>query len=465
VRKWLIAGAGIILLLLAAVLFSAAPRRPAQAALAQFEAELRSRGERLTFEELEPAPASDSVVDLRPFLETAEQLESAGLADLSFMDYAAPGAAYVSWQSAEPRTYSAAAVTGVTWARLIEQLEATKDLTDQLRDHVRNPDLRRGRRLDPFGRITDELIMKRQAARWFAGTVAVELHRGRPDHAMDNLTSLLDLCQMQRDEFAILTQMMRIALTRLALAVTWEVLQTNGWNQTQLADLQRSWSEFDALQALERGRLGERALLLEFMTGIAHSARDDGGLWNRLLASWYPPERDALFYLKHLQPLLDGIRNVSNGTATSGLEPELADLEVALDRAGSSLFRHRYTVGLISLGNVKRAVDAAMIAETQRRMTLVAIALQRFSLSHGAPPPSLAELVPDFLGVIPLDPFDGWPLRYRLDPDGSFVLYSIGPDRVDDGGDPAPTTLNADPGLGEAQDIVWPSPKERNQHH
>ena len=45
-----------------------------------------------------------------------------------------------------------------------------------------------------------------------------------------------------------------------------------------------------------------------------------------------------------------------------------------------------------------------------------------------------------------LDPFDGQPLRMRLDPDGTLVLWSMGVDGVDDGG--------TDPHDVE-QDIVW----------
>jgi hypothetical protein len=42
-------------------------------------------------------------------------------------------------------------------------------------------------------------------------------------------------------------------------------------------------------------------------------------------------------------------------------------------------------------------------------------------------------LTPDFLKSVPVDPFDGQPLHYRKK-GTSFKLYSIGPDRKDDGG-------------------------------
>ena len=59
-------------------------------------------------------------------------------------------------------------------------------------------------------------------------------------------------------------------------------------------------------------------------------------------------------------------------------------------------------------------------------------------------PDSLAQLVPKYLAAFPDDPYDGKPLSYKkLSPKGN-VVYSIGRNRVDDGGGPKPMTGNAD---------------------
>jgi len=57
-----------------------------------------------------------------------------------------------------------------------------------------------------------------------------------------------------------------------------------------------------------------------------------------------------------------------------------------------------------------------------------------YRLEHGAYPPSLAELVPDYMPETPQDPWTGDPMIHRLLPDGSFVLYAAGANKVDDGG-------------------------------
>jgi hypothetical protein len=46
----------------------------------------------------------------------------------------------------------------------------------------------------------------------------------------------------------------------------------------------------------------------------------------------------------------------------------------------------------------------------------------------------LEDLVLQYLPAVPRDPFDGQPLRMAAGPEG-LLLYSVGKDGVDDGGD------------------------------
>ena len=70
--------------------------------------------------------------------------------------------------------------------------------------------------------------------------------------------------------------------------------------------------------------------------------------------------------------------------------------------------------------------------------------------------------MPEFIPKIPLDPVDGQPLRYRRNADGTFLLYSIGENGQDDGGNPGfpkyVQSSNYDWQNSEALDWVWPQP-------
>ena len=71
----------------------------------------------------------------------------------------------------------------------------------------------------------------------------------------------------------------------------------------------------------------------------------------------------------------------------------------------------------------------------------------------------LAALVPEFLPAVPTDLMNGQPLHYRLNPDNSFTLYSVGEDGHDDDGTISPESAStARPPLSpwDQKDWVWP---------
>ena len=61
------------------------------------------------------------------------------------------------------------------------------------------------------------------------------------------------------------------------------------------------------------------------------------------------------------------------------------------------------------------------------------LAAERYRQARGRWPDSLADLVPGQLAALPLDPYDGQPLRWRRLPYG-IVIYSVGRDGEDNGG-------------------------------
>ena len=74
--------------------------------------------------------------------------------------------------------------------------------------------------------------------------------------------------------------------------------------------------------------------------------------------------------------------------------------------------------------------------EALRATALSGIAVDCYRLDHGgALPAKLETLVPHYLDDVPLDPFDGHPLRFIVHIDEA-LIYSIGPDMKDDAGAP-----------------------------
>ena len=65
---------------------------------------------------------------------------------------------------------------------------------------------------------------------------------------------------------------------------------------------------------------------------------------------------------------------------------------------------------------------------------VIACGLERYRLANGSFPDALEKLVPAYLKAVPLDVVNGEAPHYRLNADGTYLLYSDGWDGKDDGG-------------------------------
>jgi hypothetical protein len=82
----------------------------------------------------------------------------------------------------------------------------------------------------------------------------------------------------------------------------------------------------------------------------------------------------------------------------------------------------------LSLSNVLEQKCSENVAQAATRILL---AMKAYKLEKGKLPATLAELVPEYLDSVPLDDYDGQPMRYNAT---KKVVYSVGKDLKDDGG-------------------------------
>jgi hypothetical protein len=180
---------------------------------------------------------------------------------------------------------------------------------------------------------------------------------------------------------------------------------------------------------------------------------------------------DELQLMKGYQIFLETARlaetNYSLQTAVRQQENKVEKLDIDTNSAGSLYFSDVDRIDLHSMmsGSVfsfMRVLDKVMMAEAAKQVAVAAIALKRYQLKYGKYPPDLNSLVPEFVPAVPLDSVDGEPLRYRPNADGTFLLYSVGENGVDDGGDPSlekgVTGSNYSWQNIHALDWVWPQP-------
>ncbi len=140
--------------------------------------------------------------------------------------------------------------------------------------------------------------------------------------------------------------------------------------------------------------------------------------WAGRLAATRLPMREQLAAIAAIDR--DMFQLLASGTNFGGRLRTMLDPDHALLRLTEA--------SLAGLFN-DNALRLAGLANAQ-----AAVAIERWRLVHpGQLPDTLAELVPAYLAAVPLDPFDGQPVRYKKLPVG-YVVYCLGLDFTDNGG-------------------------------
>ncbi len=99
----------------------------------------------------------------------------------------------------------------------------------------------------------------------------------------------------------------------------------------------------------------------------------------------------------------------------------------------STVSKARLMPMLVFAPAFNKAIETCETGVMNRDATLAAIAIELAFRRTGKYPATLAELVPSTLPALPIDIWDGKPLKYRV-VDGKPVLYTIGCDKVDNNG-------------------------------
>ena len=93
------------------------------------------------------------------------------------------------------------------------------------------------------------------------------------------------------------------------------------------------------------------------------------------------------------------------------------------------------TLATVSIPAINGAHQAEERLAAQCDLAEIAIRLKHYQGKTGSYPAELQDIVPEFLPALHVDRFSGDPYTYKREGDG-FVIYSVGVNGQDDGGDP-----------------------------
>jgi hypothetical protein len=392
-----------------------------------------------------------------------------------------------------------------TWQDLDAVIGQARPALESLHQLMKDPppdmgyDIMRRLGTDSF----PNFVNVRRSAQALQAAAMNDLHKGNLPGALENLTALSRLVKLYAADPALVSLMIRVAITGLSVDLYWDALQAEGWTEPQLATLQQACQDDDLLLVqMSRALEAERVIRTHDLAWFrSHSYGEWVARYQKIFQSfgWQPStgaagpvgcwrqcvfhplwkfawaDQEELIYLQTVQGEVMDLREAAKNRSWLALNQQMAahyqnyhppiaawrfyvalplydEFRGVVRGSGDSPRNYPYAV-------FSRAWSTTMKNMTLHQMVIAATALKRYELRQGQPPQSLASLVPEFLAKLPHDFMDGQPLRYRLNGDGSFALYSVGEDGQDDGGDPSPAVSDKkqqteSPWAG--RDWVWP---------
>ena len=346
-------------------------------------------------------------------------------------------------------------------------MEAKRAIFDQIADAVRRPDSRFGIRYDDGpNAILPHLALQKSMAVQLRTRAFARIADKDTQGAMEDIDTILRLAEKLDGDPTLISYLVRVAIQTLAVSAFWDGATAHAWSDAQLVEFQKRFDGIQQKDGLIRALRGERLfgktafemmrenrLDLDMMMGSPDGENDPKIAMVRLLPkSWMLQNQ-----IQHTR-LMDGVvsillqadpnRCIAAGPVGQGME----DLEDAFFIGkGKGFPPYRILADMLVPALAKSHVKADRMLTVTRLASAVA-ALERHHLATGSYPRSLAELAPRFAASVPTDPMTGQPFGYRLEADGTFALYGLGPNKKDDGGVFAKKGGSG----GDDLDWVWP---------
>lgn len=269
----------------------------------------------------------------------------------------------------------------------------------------------------------------------------------------DTALTTRDICDMLRtaatlrEEPMLIDQLVRVAIVGMSHAGLAHAASHVSLAEPDLTVLQGVLREARSPQAFKRALAGEMcgmtAALQDYGTIAEAFGQDHNDSVLKELGAQFGVGPAFLPQVLALGAIGIGLRDVNVGYLVRAYHlalrqaeepfPQRIDAMHAVERQVQAYPALSGIAAQNTLPSLLRAVDAFAREEAYFRIMETAVAIERFRGQNGALPKQLEELVPAFVEAVPQDPFDGKPLRYRLEERG-YTLYSVERDREDDGG-------------------------------
>jgi hypothetical protein len=254
--------------------------------------------------------------------------------------------------------------------------------------------------------------------------------RSQPQEVYTQLRDAIRLVPAFESDGSLFAEVFRTSCADNLLDVLVEVLGSTAPPVEMIPEIEHACLRMGSAECLRQAIRSHRVLALEFQRSGSIPADTDMKVRLHETAYGFVGGRaaDLAFQLDAFAEL-ERILNLTGAARVSALRDLKAGIATstkAWNRAHSRLVVPAFT----------ESADTVHRLHARAECARVALAIERYRARHqDTLPDSLAQLVPDFLSAVPLDPMDDKPLRYRRLERG-YTVYSVGLNGTDDHGAP-----------------------------
>jgi len=301
--------------------------------------------------------------------------------------------------------------------------------------------------------------------------LALDQHQS--DLALEDIKTNFKLLSSLREQPLLVSGLCAIGVASANFSAVYDGLALHAWNDTQLADLEKELAKIDFLSDYQHDLRGEAigVVIPSWDDFKGHSSRFATALKRSSEAGSKSGNQDFFpdFWADGWFDLVKAQAVTFDLNAVGFVDPKARLVfPKTVDQFAAEIAQRRHGWSAHTLSGIFTSEAAGFIAfqvEKFSRMQVwvdearIASALERYRLAHNAYPDSLDALVPACIDEVPHDIMNGQPYHYRLRPDGTYLLYSVGWNQTDDGGKvvykkDAPAQVDYKEG-----DWVWPTPQ------
>jgi tetratricopeptide (TPR) repeat protein len=323
---------------------------------------------------------------------------------------------------------------------------------DEIREALKRPyAIIPGDYSQPFLIPIPNFVTMRSVAQTLAQRAQCYLLLGQMDKALREVTLMHDVCRILErppagKPITLVEAMINVAIMGLYTSTVADGFRLQAWQEPQLAALQEQLKKVNLLPQVAAAFESESAAVCFTLINsppsvLANQRAIFFGTSTNLLQKLKDPEFDFLTFAPHgwvYQNVVVHTTQMQKGIKCYDLANQLIFPKTTdeWDKQVQSFNKWNpyFSLGATFLPKLTKATQTLAHNQTLVNEAQIVCALERYRLAHGQYPETLDALTPQFVGKIPHDIIGGQPLHYRRTEGGKFLLYSIGWNETDDGG-------------------------------